>query len=197
MLSPLLENLVKAFTALPGIGRKTAQRLAVHVISLKPEVARELSAALAQAVEQIGKCQKCRNLSETNLCSLCLDLKRDEKLLCVVESPMDVVAIENAGGYRGRYFVLYGRLSPIDGIGPSQLGIADLENLIRESAVEEVILATNLTVEGEATAHFVSDRAKALGAKVSRIAHGVPTGGELEFIDSQTLGFAIEGRASY
>ena len=141
MLSPLLENLVKAFTALPGIGRKTAQRLAVHVISLKPEVARELSAALAQAVEQIGKCQKCRNLSETNLCSLCLDLKRDEKLLCVVESPMDVVAIENAGGYRGRYFVLYGRLSPIDGIGPSQLGIADLENLIRESAVEEVILA--------------------------------------------------------
>ena len=197
MLSPLLENLVKAFTALPGIGRKTAQRLVVHVISSKPEVARELSAALAQAVEQIGKCQKCRNLSETSLCSLCLDLKRDEKLLCVVESPMDVVAIENAGGYRGRYFVLYGRLSPIDGIGPSQLGIANLENLIRESAVEEVILATNLTVEGEATAHFVSDRAKALGAKVSRIAHGVPTGGELEFIDSQTLGFAIEGRASY
>ena len=197
MLSPLLENLVKAFTALPGIGRKTAQRLAVHVISSKPEVARELSAALAQAVEQIGKCQKCRNLSETSLCSLCLDLKRDEKLLCVVESPMDVVAIENAGGYRGRYFVLYGRLSPIDGIGPLQLGIANLENLIRESAVEEVILATNLTVEGEATAHFVSDRAKALGAKVSRIAHGVPTGGELEFIDSQTLGFAIEGRASY
>ena len=110
---------------------------------------------------------------------------------------MDVLAIENAGGYRGRYFVLYGRLSPIDGIGPAQLGLDALEELVKTTDIEEVILATNLTVEGEATAHFVSDRVKALGARVSRIAHGVPTGGELEFIDSQTLGFAIQGRASY
>lgn len=197
MLSPVLEKLVKALSALPGIGRKTAQRLAIHLVSQKPEVARELSKALSEAVEQIGKCQSCRNLTEQSICGICSDLKRDEKLLCVVESPMDVLAIEAAGGYRGRYFVLYGRLSPIDGIGPGQLGLNDLETLVRESQIEEVILATNLTVEGEATAHFISDRVKALGASVSRIAHGVPTGGELEFIDSQTLGFAIEGRASY
>ena len=197
MLSPVLENLVKALTALPGIGRKTAQRLAIHLISQKPDVARDLSAALNDAVEKIGKCQRCRNLSEQTICRLCADEKREQKLLCVVESPMDVLAIESAGGYRGRYFVLYGRLSPIDGIGPDQLGIKDLETLVREEQVEEVILATNLTVEGEATAHFISDRVKSLGASVSRIAHGVPTGGELEFIDSQTLGFAIQGRASY
>jgi recombination protein RecR len=197
VLSPLLENLVKALSALPGIGRKTAQRLAIHLISQRPEVARELSSALTEAVDQIGKCQNCRNLTEQTICGICSDTKRDEKLLCVVESPMDVLAIESAGGYRGRYFVLYGRLSPIDGIGPSQLGLTDLENLVRDSGIEEVILATNLTVEGEATAHFISDRVKTLGARVSRIAHGVPTGGELEFIDSQTLGFAIQGRASY
>jgi|TARA_B110000483_G_scaffold216665_1_gene268413 recombination protein RecR len=197
MLSPLLESLVKALSALPGIGRKTAQRLAIHLVSLRPEVAIELSLALSAAVDQIGKCQCCRNLTEQSLCSICADPKRDEKLICIVESPMDVLAIESAGGYRGRYFVLYGRLSPIDGIGPGQLGLNDLETLVNTSGIEEVILATNLTVEGEATAHFISDRVKALGASVSRIAHGVPTGGELEFIDSQTLGFAIQGRASY
>lgn len=197
MLSPLLESLVKAFSALPGIGRKTAQRLAIHLVSLRPEVARDLSQALSDAVDQIGKCQCCRNLTEQSLCRICSDPKRDEKLICVVESPMDVLAIESAGGYRGRYFVLYGRLSPIDGIGPGQLGLQDLETLVSTGDIEEVILATNLTVEGEATAHFISDRVKALGASVSRIAHGVPTGGELEFIDSQTLGFAIQGRASY
>lgn len=197
MLSPLLENLVKALSALPGVGRKTAQRLAIHLVSQKPEVARQLSSALAEAVEQVGKCQKCRNLTEQEICSICSDARRDETLLCVVESPTDVLAIETAGGYRGRYFVLYGRLSPIDGIGPGQLGLDDLEQIVGEEQIEEVILATNLTVEGEATAHFISDRVKALGARVSRIAHGVPTGGELEFIDSQTLGFAIQGRASY
>ncbi|MBT5330468.1 MAG: recombination protein RecR [Porticoccaceae bacterium] len=197
MLSPLLENLVKALSALPGIGRKTAQRLAIHLVSQKPDVARQLSSALAEAVEQVGKCQQCRNLTEQEICSICNDIKRDETLLCVVESPTDVLAIETAGGYRGRYFVLYGRLSPIDGIGPGQLGLDDLEQIVGNGKIEEVILATNLTVEGEATAHFISDRVKAQGAKVSRIAHGVPTGGELEFIDSQTLGFAIQGRASY
>lgn len=197
MLSPVLEKLVKALSALPGIGRKTSQRLAIHLISQKPEVARQLSAALTEAVELIGKCMTCRNLTEEGICSICKDVKRDERLLCVVESPMDVLAIETAGGYRGRYFVLYGRLSPIDGVGPSQLGLGDLETLVRDGQIEEVILATNLTVEGEATAHFIADRVKSLGASVSRIAHGVPTGGELEFIDSQTLGFAIEGRASY
>lgn len=197
MLSPLLENLVKALSALPGIGRKTAQRLAIHLVSQKPDVARQLSSALAEAVEQVGKCQQCRNLTEQEICSICSDIKRDETLLCVVESPTDVLAIETAGGYRGRYFVLYGRLSPIDGIGPGQLGLDDLEQIVGNGKIEEVIMATNLTVEGEATAHFISDRVKAQGAKVSRIAHGVPTGGELEFIDSQTLGFAIQGRASY
>lgn len=197
MLSPLLENLVKALSALPGIGRKTAQRLAIHLVSQKPDVARQLSSALTEAVEQVGKCQQCRNLTEQEICSICNDIKRDETLLCVVESPTDVLAIETAGGYRGRYFVLYGRLSPIDGIGPGQLGLDDLEQIVGNGKIEEVILATNLTVEGEATAHFISDRVKAQGAKVSRIAHGVPTGGELEFIDSQTLGFAIQGRASY
>lgn len=197
MLSPLLENLVKSLSDLPGIGRKTAQRLAIHLVSQRPQLARDLSSALSEAVENIDKCQNCRSLTEQDICDICADPKRDSALLCVVESPMDVLAIEMAGGYRGKYFVLYGRLSPIDGIGPAQLGLGELESLVREVGVEEVILATNLTVEGEATAHFVSDRVKALGARVSRIAHGVPTGGELEFIDSQTLGFAIQRRENY
>ncbi len=197
MLSPLLENLVKSLSALPGIGRKTAQRLAIHLVSQRPQLARDLSSALSEAVDNIGKCQNCRNLTEQGICDICADARRDQSLLCVVESPMDVLAIEMAGGYRGKYFVLYGRLSPIDGIGPAQLGLGELETRVRDGQVEEVILATNLTVEGEATAHFISDRVKALGARVSRIAHGVPTGGELEFIDSQTLGFAIQRRENY
>ena len=197
MSSPLLENLAKSLSALPGIGRKTSQRLAIHLVSQKPQLARDLSAALVEAVDKVGQCDRCRNLTEQPLCDICRDLKRDEALICVVESPMDVVAIESSGGYRGRYFVLYGRLSPIDGIGPQQLQLPKLERLVGEQPVSEVILATNLTVEGEATAHFIAERMRARGLKVSRIAQGVPTGGELEFVDGQTLGLAIRGRANY
>ncbi len=197
MLSPLLDNLARAFGALPGIGRKTAQRLAIHLVSQKPEVARELSDALREAVDQVGHCEQCRNLTEEPLCQLCRDVKRDDSTLCVVESPMDVVAIEASGGYRGRYFVLFGRLSPIDAVGPEQLHLDSLEQLVTDLPVEEVILATNLTVEGEATAHFISEMVKRQGIRVSRIAQGVPTGGELEFVDGQTLGLAIRGRANY
>lgn len=197
MLSPLLDKLARAFAALPGIGRKTSQRLAIHLISQKPEVAVALSEALREAVDQVAHCSQCRNLTEEPLCQICRDPKRDDSLLCVVESPMDVVAIESSGGYRGRYFVLFGRLSPIDGVGPEQLHLDRLEQLVSDLPVDEVILATNLTVEGEATAHFISEMVKRQGVRVSRIAQGVPTGGELEFVDGQTLGLAIRGRANY
>lgn len=197
MLSPLLDNLARAFSGLPGIGRKTAQRLAIHLVSRKPELARELASALTEAVEQVGHCSQCRNLTEETFCQICRDAKRDETLLCVVESPMDVVAIESSGGYRGRYFVLFGRLSPIDGVGPEQLHLDALEQLVIDSPIQELILATNLTVEGEATAHYISEVVKRQGVSVSRIAQGVPTGGELEFVDGQTLGLAIRGRSHY
>jgi recombination protein RecR len=194
--SPALARLIDAFHALPGIGPKSAQRMAFRLLQDQRGAAQELSVALERALGVVGQCGRCRMLSEGALCSICAAPGRDESLLCVVESPADVVAVESSGSYRGRYFVLMGHLSPLDGIGPEQLGIGDLEHLLDATQVREVILATNSTVEGEATAHLVSELVRARGISASRIAHGVPFGGELEYVDMGTLAHALHGRQS-
>ena len=192
--SPLIDQLVDALRCLPGVGPKSAQRMAFHLLERSRDGGFRLAAALERALSDVGHCRDCHTLSELELCGICSDTRRDAQLLCVVESPADVVAFEQAGGYRGRYFVLMGHLSPIDGIGPEQIGIDRLLERVREQGVREVILATNPTVEGEATAYYITEQVKALGVLVSRIAHGVPLGGELEYVDSGTLAHALSGR---
>mgnify|MGYP006271760477 CR=1 FL=1 len=194
MFSPALEALVDALRCLPGVGPKSAQRMALHLLERDREGAAGLATALAAAAERVGRCERCRNLTETPLCAICADPKRDPSLLCVVETPADVLAIEHAGGFRGRYFVLLGHLSPIDGIGPEDIGLDRLQQLVGEQNVEEVILATNPTAEGEATAWYLTDLLAADGVRMSRIAHGVPLGGELEYVDGSTLMHAFSGR---
>lgn len=194
MFSPLIDELMNALKCLPGVGPKSAQRMAMHLLERDREGAARLAVALDKAVEGVGRCRRCRTLTEQELCGTCANPRRDDQLLCVVETPADILAIEQAGNYQGKYFVLMGHLSPIDGIGPEDIGIDQLMQLLQNEPVEELILATNPTVEGEATAHYVSDRAKALGVNVSRIAHGVPLGGELEYIDGGTLAHAFSSR---
>jgi recombination protein RecR len=194
--APSLARLIDALRTLPGVGPKSAQRMAFHLLQDGRDGARAIADSLAQALQRIGRCQRCRMLTESELCFICSSTQRDPALMCVVESPADVVAIEQSGGYRGRYFVLMGHLSPLDGIGPEQLGIREFEACIASGEVSEVILATNPTVEGEATAHFLSELVRAQGLKATRIAHGVPIGGELEYIDSGTLAHALAGRHS-
>jgi len=191
---PALARLIGALNALPGVGPKTAQRLAFRLLQEQRSAARELSGALEQALESVGRCGRCRMLAEGPLCVLCAAPERDASQLCVVESPADVMAVENSGSYRGRYFVLMGHLSPLDGVGPDELGVPDLLEQLREGQVREVILATNSTVEGEATAHFIGELVRARGVGTSRIAHGVPFGGELEYVDGGTLAHALQGR---
>jgi recombination protein RecR len=192
--SPKLAQLIDALRSLPGVGPKTAQRMAFHLLQEGRAGARVLAGALSEALESVVRCHRCRMLTEGELCSICASTQRDESLLCVVESPADVVAIEQSGSYRGFYFVLMGHLSPLDGIGPEQLGVRELEGLLQEGQVQELILATNPTVEGEATAHFLSELAVRRGIRASRIAHGVPMGGELEYVDGGTLAHALAGR---
>ena len=192
--SPKLAQLIDALRSLPGVGPKTAQRMAFHLLQEGRAGARVLAGALSEALESVVRCRRCRMLTEGELCSICASTQRDESLLCVVESPADVVAIEQSGSYRGFYFVLMGHLSPLDGIGPEQLGVRELEGLLQEGRVQELILATNPTVEGEATAHFLSELAARRGVRASRIAHGVPIGGELEYVDGGTLAHALAGR---
>ncbi len=192
--SPALAALIEALRALPGVGPKSAQRMAFHLLQDARPAAQTLAASLQRALERVGRCQRCRMLTESELCDICASAQRDAALLCVVESPADVVAIEQSGGYRGRYFVLMGHLSPLDGIGPEQIGGAQFAALLAAGEVREVILATNSTVEGEATAHFLSQLVRQRGLKASRIAHGVPVGGELEYIDGGTLAHAMAGR---
>jgi recombination protein RecR len=194
--SPHLTQLIDALRALPGVGPKTAQRMAFHLLQEGRSGARALSNALDVALTSVVRCGRCRMLTEEPLCSTCSATHRDSSLLCVVESPADVVAIEQSGSYRGRYFVLMGHLSPLDGIGPEQLGVRDLEAILNEGLVRELILATNPTVEGEATAHFLGELATRRGIRASRIAHGVPIGGELEYVDGGTLAHALAGRQS-
>lgn len=192
--SPVVEQLVKAFRCLPGVGPRSAQRMALYLLEKNRSGGVELSEALTLAMEKVGNCARCRTLTETDLCHICNDRKRDDSLLCVVESPMDVHAIEQAGSYRGRYFVLMGHLSPIDGIGPEELGVDLLLDLLDGSSVKEVILANNTTVEGEATAYYIAEQLRTTDISVSRIAHGVPVGGELEYVDGGTLSHALSGR---
>jgi recombination protein RecR len=192
--TPALAGLIEALRTLPGVGPKSAQRMAFHLLQSGRPGARALSAALEAALDRVGRCSRCRMLTEGALCAICSNSQRDASQICVVESPADVVAVEQSGGYRGRYFVLMGRLSPLDGIGPEELGVHELEALLAENAVREVIIATNPTVEGEATAHFLSELVRARGIAASRIAHGVPMGGELEYVDGGTLAHALAGR---
>lgn len=189
-----LGELVSALRVLPGVGPRSAQRMAMYLLERNPEGGRRLAAAVSDAIDSIGHCSRCRVLSEVELCGICADVDRDAELMCVVESPSDLFAIEAAGGYRGQYFVLLGRLSPIDGLGPEEIGVPLLMQRLQDEPVREVILATNATVEGEATAHYLGEQIRAAGVAVSRLAHGVPVGGELEFIDSGTLTHAFTGR---
>ena len=191
--TPLLTELIESLRCMPGIGRKSAQRIAYHLLQRNRQGAKNLGKIMQSAMENIGHCQQCRTFSETDICDICTSQKRDRGLLCIVESPADVFAIEEAH-YRGMYFVLMGHLSPLDGIGPSDLGLDKLEQRLATGELTEVILATGTTVEGEATAHYISEMVRKHNIKVSRIAHGIPMGGELEYIDSNTLSHALAGR---
>lgn len=193
---PLLSQLIEALRCLPGVGPKSAQRMAFHLLERDREGGRHLARIMAEAMDKIGHCSRCRTLSETELCSLCANPNRDDSLLCVVETPAEMMVIEQAIDYRGRYFVLGGRLSPLDGIGPKEIGLDLLEQRFGEGQLSEVILATNPTVEGEATAHYISEMARNRGIRATRIAHGVPLGGELEYVDGGTLSHAFAGRQS-
>lgn len=194
MSTPLIGRLVEALRILPGVGPKSAQRMAYHLLERDREGALQLAAALQEAVEKVGHCSSCRTLSENSLCPICSSARRDGSLLCVVESPSDVEAIEHTSVYQGRYFVLMGHLSPLDGIGPEDIGLDLLAQRLDSGEIAEVILATNPTVEGEATAHYISEMVRSRGIRVTRIAHGVPLGGELEFVDGGTLSHAFTGR---
>ena len=194
MTASLLEQLIDALRVLPGVGQKSAQRMAYHLLECQRDGGRRLSAALAQAMEQIRHCRRCRDFSETDVCATCTSGARDAQLLCVVETPADRLAIEQATGFRGLYFVLQGRLSPLDGIGPRELGLDALAQRLEEGEVRELIVATNPTVEGEATAHYLAQLARARGVQPSRLAHGVPLGGELEYVDRGTLLHAFGSR---
>jgi recombination protein RecR len=192
--SRLLDQLMEALRCLPGVGPRSAQRIAYHLLQRDREGGRRLARALEEAMARIGHCRRCRTYAEGELCTTCASPHRDSGLLCVVESPADVVALEQATDYRGQYFVLLGHLSPIDGVGPVELGLDVLDARLAEGGVRELVLATNPTVEGEATAHYIAGLAREHGVRTTRIAHGVPVGGELEYVDSGTLAHAFQGR---
>ena len=194
MTVSLLEQLIEALRVLPGVGQKSAQRMAYHLLERQRDGGKRLSEALAQAMEHVRHCERCRDFSETPVCATCASSARDTHQLCVVETPADRLAIEQATGYRGRYFILQGRLSPLDGIGPRELGLDTLARRLEEGEVTEMIVATNPTVEGEATAHYLAQLARARGVHPSRLAHGVPLGGELEYVDRGTLSHAFGSR---
>ncbi len=195
-MSPLLAELVEALRCLPGVGNKSAQRMALHLLERQRDGGRKLANVLERALTQIQHCQACRNFSEDPICSLCLDKRRDPCVLCIVETPADVMAIEQTACYRGQYFILLGRLSPLDGVGPKALGLDLLLERCQQSALTEVILATNLTVEGEATAHYIANLLTPYPVKITRIAYGVPLGGELEYVDGSTLARALDARSA-
>ncbi len=190
---PLLDQLTEAFRCLPGVGPKGAQRMSLHLLERDRSGGKRLATLLNEAMERIGNCQSCRNLCEEDLCNICRNTGRETTTLCIVESPADLIAIEQSACYRGKYFVLMGTLSPIEGIGPEEIGIDQLLSRCK-AGVEELILAVSSTVEGEATAHYIAESVRPLGISITRIAQGIPLGGELEFIDGNTLAHAIEGR---
>jgi recombination protein RecR len=192
--SPLIDQLIDSLRCLPGVGPKSAQRMAFHLLERNREGGQRMAQALQKALAEVGHCRDCHTFSELVQCGICADPRRDPHILCVVESPADVMALEQAGSYRGRYFVLMGHLSPIDGVGPEEIGVDRLLERVRGQEIKEVILATNPTVEGEATAFYITEQVRAQGVIVSRIAHGVPLGGELGYVDSGTLAHALSGR---
>lgn len=197
MSSTLIERLINALRCLPGVGPKTAQRMAFQLLQHNRDNGLHLAQILQQALTEVKHCQKCNTLCETTLCRLCDDPRRDQSLLCVVGSPIDVMAFEQTGNFRGLYFVLMGHLSPLDGVGPKEIGIEKLEQRFQEGSVTEIILATNTTVEGEATAHYIATMAKTTRIKCSRIAYGVPVGGELEYLDVNTLARSFAARTPF
>ncbi len=194
--APAVERLVDAFRRLPGVGKRSAERMAIHLLSSPGSDALELSDAVRDAKARIRPCSVCNQLTEGDPCPICADERRDVHLVCVVEQPMAAIAIERGGSYRGRYHVLHGVLSPLEGIGPSELKLDRLFRRVQDDGVTEVILATNTTAEGEATAHYLARQLGNMGIKVTRIAHGVPMGGGLEYADEATLAHAMEGRTS-
>ncbi|EGV27743.1 Recombination protein recR [Thiorhodococcus drewsii AZ1] len=193
----LLNQLTGALRCLPGVGPKSAQRIAFHLLERDREGGLRLARVMAEAMERIGRCRRCRTLTEHEVCAICANVQRDASLVCVVEQPSQVVAIEQAAEYRGLYFVLGGRLSPLDGVGPDELGLDLLESRLRDESVAELILAVSPTVEGTVTGQFIADRAASHGVRVTRIAQGVPLGGELESVDGGTLALAFAGRRDF
>ena len=195
--SPLFSDLVENLRCLPGVGPKSAQRMAFHLLERNREGGQALSEALKLAMNEITHCRQCRIFTESELCEICSNSNREQHSLCIVESPADALAIEQAGGFRGLYFVLMGHLSPLDGIGPDELGMDLLSQRVNKNSIEEIIIATNSIVEGEATAHYIATMMKQSGVRTTRIAHGVPVGGELEYIDSSTLSQALAARSDF
>lgn len=192
--SPPIDRVVAALKRLPGIGEKSATRLAFHLLAAPTAVAEELAESIQRLKREIVLCERCFDLTDASPCAICRDPRRDSKLICVVEEPADLAAIERSGRFRGLYHVLGGTLAPIDGIGPEALRVAELEARVRQGGVEEVLIATNPTAEGEATAHFLADRLRGQGARLTRIASGMPLGGDLEYADHVTVGTSIENR---
>jgi recombination protein RecR len=192
-----LAQLMRALRCLPGIGPKSAQRMTFHLLQRDREGARQLAESLLQALDKIGHCRQCRTLTEGEVCAVCASPRRERSLLCVVETPAEVFAIDQATGYQGVFFVLNGRLSPLDGIGPTELRLDLLEQRLQSGEVGEIILATNTTVEGEATAHYIHEMARRHAIATSRLAYGMPLGGELEYIDGATLSHAFNGRKTF
>jgi len=192
--SPLVNQLIEALRCLPSVGPKSAQRMAYHLLERDRSGAENLSMVLDKAVKEVGHCEQCRSLSEQTVCDICVSSKRDRTVLCVVETPSDVQVIEQSANYKGLFFVLMGHLSPLDGIGPEDIGLDILAQRLDQGEIKEVVLATNFTVEGEATAHYISEMVNARQITASRIAHGVPVGGELEYVNSSTLSHAFSGR---
>ncbi|MBT3520688.1 MAG: recombination protein RecR [Gammaproteobacteria bacterium] len=193
----LIEDLIEAFTCLPGVGKKTAQRMTYYLLQRAKEDALNLSDVLKEVVTNTINCKACRNLSQNELCELCSDLGRTDEMLCVVESPADVFNMENSTNYNGRYFVLLGRLSPLEGIGPQEIGIESLDKIMSSGNIKEIILALNYTVESDVTAHVISELAIKNSIKITRLAQGVPVGGELEYLDQHTLSKAFDKRTIY
>lgn len=195
-ISPIIDQLVEAFQVLPGVGPKSALRMSLHLLQKDKKAAEFLSKSIYQAVRDVGQCERCRSLTETAICYICDNPKRDPGIVCVVESSADVFAIESTAEFDGRYYVLHGRLSPIDGVGPEELGLVNFREWVVKDKVKEIILATNPTVEGEATAYFIAESLAGCDITISRIAHGVPIGGELGYVDGGTLSHALRGRTS-
>ena len=194
MISPLIDQLIKSFSCLPGVGPKSAQRMALHLLERDRDRGKQLAKVLLESLDKVDNCTECRTFCETKVCKVCSNPARDKSLLCIVETPADFLAIEQTGGFKGVYFVLMGRLSPIDGIGPKVLGIDKLQEKLASKVINEVIIATNTTVEGEATAYYIAELTRNCGITTSRIAHGVPLGGELEYLDGGTLARALQQR---